>query len=238
MAECGQSSALFRGSRFEVIPNGLDLSRYRPLPPDISRDVLGLPKMKKLIGFGAVRSVLDRRKGFHFLVDSLRALAATHLAHQTEVVIFGSPEPSRPLGLGLRTHYMGNLHDDISLALLYAACDIFVAPSVEDNLPNTLLEAVACGTPCVAFHIGGIPDVVEEGCSGYLADPFDVQDLTRGIVAMLSNPEYLARISKLARDKAEREFSMETVAGRHIALYEELLLQMSTASAAEGRSVS
>jgi glycosyltransferase involved in cell wall biosynthesis len=230
MSKCVQSSSLCKNARVEVIPNGLDTARYRPVHKGICRELLGLPKRKKLIGFGAIKSTQDERKGFQLLADSLRCLASTHAANQTEVVVFGASQPDTPLDLGLRAHYLGTLHDDISLALLYAACDIFVAPSVEDNLPNTLIEAMSCGTPCAAFRIGGMPDLIEHESTGYLARPFDVHDLTRGLVSMLTDDEHLERLSRMARQKAEQEYSLEKIATRHLKLYEDILANHPTPS--------
>lgn len=223
IASCARSSSILQNLRIEVIPNGLDLKRYRPLPSGLCRDLLGLPNKKKLIGFGAIKSTQDKRKGFDFLIQALRALAGTPLAGEAEVVIFGASQPDPPIDLGLRAHFMGTLNDDISLAHLYAACDIFVAPSTEDNLPNTLIEAMACGTPCVAFRTGGIPDLIEHQSTGYLAKPFDVEDLALGMVELLSIEDCLASLSRRARQKAEREYSLEVVAERHRHLYNEIL---------------
>ncbi len=86
---------------------------------------------------------------------------------------------------------MGHLHDEISLALLYSAVDVFVAPSRQDNLPNTVVEAIACGTPTVAFKIGGMPDLIQHQVSGYLALPDDVKDLARGIEWVLEQQPFI-----------------------------------------------
>ncbi|WP_373544557.1 glycosyltransferase, partial [Chamaesiphon sp.] len=93
--------------------------------------------------------------------------------------------------LGFPIRYMGHLHDEISLALLYSAVDVFVAPSRQDNLPNTVVEAIACGTPTVAFKIGGMPDLIQHQVSGYLALPDDVKDLARGIEWVLEQQPFI-----------------------------------------------
>ena len=223
MAECATSSSLFRGKRVEVVPNGLDLTRYRPIPSTTCRELLSLPQGKMLIGFGGVRSTTDARKGFQLLVQCIREISGTPFARQTELVVFGASKPEHSLDLGLQAHYMGNLNDDISLALVYGACDVFVAPSTMDNLPNSVMEAMACATPCVAFRVGGMPDLIDHQSTGYLADPFDIDDVTRGILSILSNVEHLRNLSRQARQKAEEEYSLERIAERHKDSYHQAL---------------
>ena len=129
--------------------------------------------------FGAMGGTNDPRKGFHLLQPALQQVAA--LRHEdAELMIFGASLPENPPDLGMRAHYLGSISDQTKLAELYAAADVFVAPSQQDNFPNTLLEALACGTPCVGFNIGGIPDLIEHQRNGYLARPFEIDDLARG----------------------------------------------------------
>lgn len=225
LAAAARASSLFRDRRIELIHNGLDLTRYKPLPRHIAREVLSLPQERKLIVFGAMSSTTDRRKGFQYLQPALQDLAAQGWHDQAEVVVFGAARPPRAPDFGLPTHYTGQLSDDISLALLYAAADVFVAPSVQDNLPNTVLEALACGTPSVGFDVGGIPDMIEHQQNGYLARPYEPDDLARGIAWVLADDERLARLSHRCREKAEQEFSQELQARRYRALYEDMLTQ-------------
>ena len=100
---------------------------------------------------------------------------------QPELVVFGQSLPAHPPDLGFPIHYSGQLHDDLSLRLLYAAADVFVIPSRRDNLPNTGLEAHACGTPVVAFAIGGLVDIVDHHITVALAKPFDPLSLAAAI---------------------------------------------------------
>lgn len=223
LADCARASSLFRNRRIEVIPNGLDLARYKPLPRHVARELLGLPQEQKLILFGAMFSTIDRRKGFQFLQPALHSLASQGWGSSVGVVVFGAARPRQAPDFGFTTHYTGHLNDDISLALLYAAADVFVAPSLQDNLPNTILEALACGTPSVAFAVGGIPDLVEHERTGYLARPYEAEDLARGIAWVLQDDERRERLSQRCREKAEQEFSLELQARRYRALYEDML---------------
>ena len=115
-----------------------------------------------IVFFGAMSATSDRRKGFHLLLPALQKLSQFQVwQDRLELAVFGASQPINPPNFGFRTHYLGRLNDDISLALVYSAADVFVAPSIQDNLPNTVMEALACGTPCVAFKIGGMPDMIE-----------------------------------------------------------------------------
>jgi glycosyltransferase involved in cell wall biosynthesis len=172
LAECALSSSLFHNARVKVIPNGIALSRFRPIEKKIARDLLSLPMDRKFILFGALSSTSDVTKGFHFLLPAMQELSKNN-ATNTELIVFGSSEPYNAPEFPLKVHYLGVLSDEIAIALLYSAADVFVLPSLQENLPNTILEAMACGTPAVAFNIGGIPDLIEHEYNGYLARPFE-----------------------------------------------------------------
>ena len=224
LAKCASSSSLFRGSRIEVIPNGLDTKRYKPVDKQLAKNLIGLPLDKQIILFGAVSATSDTRKGFHLLMPALQKLSHSQRQDQIELVIFGSSQPSKIPDLGFKVHYLGKLNDDISLALLYAAADVFVAPSIQDNLPNTVMEALACGTPSVAFHIGGMPDMIEHQQNGYLAQPFELEDLAKGIVWILEDNLRWQSLSWSAREKVEQEFTVERQAKTYLKLFEEILV--------------
>jgi glycosyltransferase involved in cell wall biosynthesis len=223
LANCAQSSSLFRGRRIEVIPNGLDLQIYKPIDSHIARQILNLPQDKQLILFGAVRATSDRRKGFHFLQPALHQLSQITQRDNIQLVIMGASAPPHPLNLGFETHYLGTLKDDVSLALAYSAADVFVAPSVQDNLPNTVLEAIACGTPCVAFDIGGMPDLIKHKHNGYLARPYEIEDFAQGINWILDDRERLQKLSEASRAKAEQEFTLTLQASRYRDLFQEIV---------------
>lgn len=223
LAECAKLSFLFRDVRVEVIPNGLDLTQFKPIDKKIAREILGLPLNRKFILFGAMNAASDSRKGFQNLQPALQQLAVNKDTEKAELIVFGSSQPADPPDFGLQTRYLGRLHDDVSLALLYSAADVFVAPSIQENLANTVMEALACGTPCVAFDIGGMPDMIEHRLNGYLARPFEPSDLAAGIAWVLSDDSRCSALARRAREKAEAEFEIQSVAGRYAKLYGELL---------------
>jgi glycosyltransferase involved in cell wall biosynthesis len=225
LSQCAKASALFQNQRIEVIPNGLDITRYQPIDRVTARKILGLPLNKQLILSGALQSTSDQRKGFHLLQPALQALSQAGWCDRAEIVIMGASKPATPVELGLKVHYLGTLGDDISLAMLYAAVDVFAAPSVQDNLPNTVMEAIACGTPCVAFNIGGMPDMIEHQQNGYLARPYDIADFAQGLAWVLAEPSRHQHLCVRSREKAEQEFSLHHQANRYASLFTELLHQ-------------
>ena len=223
MAKCAKESSLFSNRRIEVIPYGLDLDTYRPIDKPIARKLLKLPQDKQLILFLSLRATSDKRKGFHLLQPALQELSQIGWKDKLEIMVVGASPPERSPEFGFKSHYLGTMADDLTLALAYSAADIFIAPSIQDNLPNTVLEATACGTPCIAFDIGGMPDMIEHQQNGYLAQPFQIDDLVRGIIWTLENPERHQNLAHRARAKAEQEFALEIQAHRYQTLFSEII---------------
>ncbi|MBJ6724074.1 glycosyltransferase family 4 protein [Geomesophilobacter sediminis] len=221
MASCAEASSLFREKRIVTLPNGVDEQLFRPIAKDAAREMLSLPQGQKLICFGAM-SARDRNKGFHLLASALRELAA-RWGGDAQLVVFGSLDRVDAVDLGIRTTYRGRIDDDSELALLYAAADVFVLPSLMENLPYAVMEAMACGTPCVAFDQGGVPDLIEPEINGYLARCYEPEDLAKGIAWVLEDNERHRGLSQRARKKVEDEFALSVVAGRYLQLYETVL---------------
>ncbi|PKM82457.1 MAG: glycosyl transferase [Firmicutes bacterium HGW-Firmicutes-14] len=225
LAGCARASSLFSRYRVEVIPNGIDLNIYKPVEKMQARDTLGLPRDKKLILFGAVNSTSDPNKGFQFLEPALRRLSKSGWGEKARILVFGGREPSHKPDLGLPAVYFGTVYDEADLVTLYSAADAFVAPSMQENLPNTVMEALACGTPCVAFNIGGIPDLIKHEQNGYLARPFEPSDLAAGIAWVLSDDMRWDILARSARAKVEQDFALGKVAQQYLRLYSDILKQ-------------
>jgi glycosyltransferase involved in cell wall biosynthesis len=225
LAECTLASSLFKDARVEVIPNGIDTEQYRPIHRQTARELLKLPQDKHLILFGAIGATSDRRKGFHLLQPAMKSLSQSGWQDKIDLVVFGSSQPTTEPDLGFRSHYLGKFGDELSLALVYSAADLFVAPSVQDNLPNTVVESLSCGTPCVAFNIGGMPDMIEHQQNGYLAPAYDIEELARGIAWVLENRDRHQKLCQKARSKAEQEFTQEIQARRYLSLFTEMVSQ-------------
>ena len=207
LADCAKSSSLFKNSDIRVIPYGLDTGTYKPCDRQTAKNILNLPQDRQLILFGALSSTSNKKKGFPLLMQALKQLSNSENSQNWELIVFGASQPKEKLDIDLKTRYMGTLSDDISLALIYAAADVFVAPSVQDNLPNAVMEALACDTPCVAFQIGGMPDLIEHKQKGYLAHPLATEDLAQGIAWVLESRQRWQVLSSRAREKVEQEFT-------------------------------
>ncbi len=221
LKKCAEESVLFRNYHIEVLPNGIDHERFHPMDHAISRKILGLPTNKILILFGAGSATRDTRKGFHLLVDALNKLDYKNLPTDCELIVFGAS--SSKITFPMKANFMGTLQDEISMALLYSAADVFVAPSVEDNLPNTVLESLSCGTPVVAFNIGGMPDMVLHKRNGYLASGFDTTELAEGLKWVVDDHQRWKHLSDAARSTVIESFTLQCSAERYLNIYKEML---------------
>ncbi|HEY9706927.1 MAG TPA: glycosyltransferase family 4 protein [Oculatellaceae cyanobacterium] len=223
IAKCASNSSLFRERPVEVIPFCLDTEQYKPIDQQKARELLNLPQDKQLVLFGALSATKDRRKGFHLLLPALQNLSKSGWRDRIELVVFGSDEPKNPIDLGFKAHYLGSLSDDLSLAQVYSAADVMIAPSIQESFGQTGSESLACGTPVIAFDGTGLKDIVDHQQNGYLVRPFEIEDLAQGIAWVLGDKERHHKLCIQAREKAEREFSLEVQARRYLSLYSELL---------------
>ena len=223
MTECAQASSLFRDLRIETIPFCLDTTAYHPHDKAIARQILQLPQNKKIIVFGALAATSDKRKGFGLLVEAVQKLSSAGLAENTEIAIFGSSVPEKPVDLGFKAHYLGHLNDDLSLSLAYSAGDIMIVPSLQESFGQTASEALACGTPVAAFNATGLRDIVDHEQNGYLAQPYSSEDLARGIAWVLEDDDRHLKLISNAREKAFKKASLHIQAQRYVSLFEELL---------------
>ncbi|MRH79072.1 glycosyltransferase [Spiribacter sp. C176] len=226
LADCVRKSALMRDWPVSVVANPVDTERWKPLEQSLARELLGLPADVPLLLFGAMGGGRDPRKGFDLLLQALEHLRDDTRAQGMELVIFGQRAPQSPPNLGFPIHYTGHLHDDLSLRALYSAADAMVTPSRQDNLPNTGVEAHACATPVIAFHIGGLPDIVEHQRTGYLAKAFDTEDLAHGIawvLAQRATGPIGGLLGQQARERAEARFAAPVVAAQYRAVYEQIV---------------
>ncbi len=231
LAACARSSTLFGKARCEVIPNGIDLERFRPGDRAAARHRLGLAPDRRVVLCGGAGIGRDPNKGLALLVAALASLPEERRA-ALEVLVFGTQPGDRlPVG-AVPLRDLGYVSDEARLAQLYSAADVFVAPSLHENLPNTVMEAMACGTPCVAFDLGGLPDLIGHERDGWLARPAQVRDLAhptqvsdlaRGIAWVLADEARRRALAERARARIEAEFEIGAIARRHAALYREVM---------------
>ncbi len=213
-----RQSVLLQDKHHVVIPNPINTHHYRPLDKQVCQQLLGLDTSHQLVAFGAM-DTSNPIKGADLLLEALHHLKG----QQIELVIFGADTPNNMPHLPFKTHYLGKLTDNASLVALYNAVDVVVVPSRQENLSNVILESLACGTPIVAFEVGGNGDLISHQENGYLARPFDVLDLKAGVEWVLNTPDY-PKLCTHARMHAEAHFSQEVIAKKYITLYEGILL--------------
>lgn len=223
LAAKARESRLFSRLHLEVIPNCLDTTLFAPSDRAAARARFGLPADAVVLLFGALGGRLDRRKGLNLLASALNDLAARARGRLFHLALFGSNDPSQSTDLPFPVTSLGLLTNQCDVARAYAAADVFVAPSLEDNLPNTVMEAASCGLPSVAFRIGGLTDLVAHGKTGYLAEPFNICDLSSGILWVVEDKNRHRDIGVAAREHVIRCYSPAVVAERYASLYAKVL---------------
>lgn len=223
LGELARNSPLLGDFPVNVIPNAIDIELYRPTDKLTARRMLRLPLDRKIILFGALRATSETRKGYHLLQPALRMLGNRATGRDAMTVIVGASQPAEPPDFGMESVFLGTLSDDVSLGLAYSAADVFVAPSTQENLSNAVMESLACGTPVVAFNIGGMPDMIDHRVNGYLAKAFDTGDLANGLEWVMEDNERHAALSDRARRKVVDTFAAPRIALEHLALYEDMV---------------
>ena len=219
LADCARSSVLMHEWPVAVVPYPIGLDRWQPIDQRLARQLLGLPQDCPLLLFGAMGVGNDPRKGIDLLLAALAQLPTEPYLQNLRLVVFGQCMPKVPPQLGYPVHYTGPLHDDLNLRVLYCAADAMVIPSRQDNLPNTGLEAHACGTPVVAFNTGGLPDIVADRVTGALAEPFEPASLAAAIRWVLEDRQRRQQLSAAARSRAEKLWAPARVAGLYAEAY-------------------
>lgn len=224
MQDCVKESFLLSEKPVHLIPNGIDTSVFKPVEKTTARDILNLPLDKKIVLFGGIGGTSSERKGFRYLAEAVDILSNTGDFDNERlcIAVFGASHSSDTEDFPFEVRYLGRLHDAYSLALSYNAADVFVAPSLEDNLPNTVVESLACGTPVVAFNIGGMPDMIEHKVNGYLSEPKGPDSLADGIKWGLDDDDGIPELREASREKALREYALEVQARRYEALFDSL----------------
>jgi glycosyltransferase involved in cell wall biosynthesis len=222
LAKCVNESKLMSNWPVVVVPNPLNTEIFKPMDKKNACTKLNLPNNVPLVLFGALGGQKDPRKGFDLLIEALKYLKHNPKAKRFELAIFGQNKPKSPPNLGFPIHYLGHLSNDIGLRLVYNAADAMVVPSTQEAFGQTASESIACGTPVVAFGITGLLDIVDHKINGYLAKPFDTNDLAQGIDWVLNAKNY-SEICKNAREKTLKEFDYRVVAKKYITLYEKTL---------------
>jgi glycosyltransferase involved in cell wall biosynthesis len=198
----------------DVIPNGLDLEEFAPRHRENVRDLLGIPRDARVLLFVA-EQIGNKRKGFALLTEALARCAGS--IPNLLLLSLGQNRPAVPDGIP--SVHVESVNNDRFLSMVYSAADLFAICSVQDNLPNTVLEAMACGIPTVGTAAGGIPDMVRNGVNGLTVPATDVKALADAISEVLNNSARCAEMGANARRIAVEEYSLELQARRYEQLY-------------------
>lgn len=210
---CTKESALTKNKSVFYIPNILNTSLFKPIEKSIAKQIFNIDPHKKVLAFGAI-SINSPYKGISFLKQALKILSEEGDCNDYVILIFGSGYKKEIADeIPFKTMFLGYLEDKYSTMLVYNAADVFIASSLADNLPTTILESLSCGTPAVAFDVGGIPDLVKHKENGYLAKYKDAYDLSAGIRYCLQNN---------IKGYSLPDFEPTIVLNKHFELFEQL----------------
>lgn len=215
LADLAKSSSLLAGRRIESIPNAVDSSVFHPMDREAARSALGLPQGTPLIFFGAHGALTDWNKGADLWKAALSIAAKDFPVAESVLTGTAGGDGRMPM----RVHGLGVLPPE-RMAMALAAADVAVVPSRMENLPNVVAESLACGTPVAAFAVGGIPEMIRPGETGYLATPHDAEELGRGICELLARG---GSMRTACAAFAREAYAPETVARRHLELYRSVL---------------
>ena len=215
-----EESSLLKEFKVHNIPNPIDQKIFYPMDKQVLKKKMALPADKKIILFAAA-NIADKRKGLSYLIDAMDLFVSNNSA-DFEVLTFGKSDDRFFENTSFKVHSLGILSDTKKIAEAYSASDLFVLPSLEDNLPNTIMESLACGTPVLAFNTGGIPEMIEHKKNGYLADYKSVTDLKNGLDYILTHPKP-AELSENALEKVKNEYNEDVVAQKYKEIYASLL---------------
>jgi glycosyltransferase involved in cell wall biosynthesis len=219
LKETAKRSSLLAPFRIEAIPNPIDTELYAPGNKAASRSKWKIGTEEKVILFGAA-NITHKRKGIAYLAAALNKLKENYPdTGNLRVIIFGKNTGFDIAGIPFRTTALPLIRSRLELVELYTAADVFVQPSLEDNLPNMVMESLACGTPVAAFHTGGLPDLIDHKVNGYLAELRSADDLAAGIYWLLG----AGSAALPARNKVLENFNGANIAGAYGKIYNDLL---------------
>jgi glycosyltransferase involved in cell wall biosynthesis len=224
LTDLTKQASLTRNLKSVCIPNCIDTTFFAPEHKNAVREKLGLPVDKKLILFAGANTQ-DPRKGFVYFKKAMEQYSAQR--QDLEVLIFGKSGNNSFDAFPVPVRYLGKITEPAQMVDVYNAADMIVVPSLEDNLPNTIMEAMACGTPAVGFATGGIPEMIDHLVNGYVADLKSADSLAEGINWVL-NHNTDKSISLAARKKVELTYSEKTVTSQYSDLYKVMLNNKTT----------
>ncbi len=220
LADEARQSALLKGQTVCTVPNPINTHIYCPGDKTTARKCLSLPPNDRIILFVAQRAT-NPNKGMQYLVEACRLLAKQYpdMKEHTTVAVLGGHAEEVTAQLPFRALSLGYVSDEHRIVSIYQAADVFVLPSLSENLPNTIMEAMACGLPSVGFRVGGIPEEIDHRQNGYVADYCSADDLAAGIRWALFEADS-EMVGRACLDKVSHCYSMQHVARQYIEVYE------------------
>ena len=225
LADESRNSHLLKGFEVNVVPNPIDTSVFSPQPVGNAKESLNLPKDKIILLFSAF-TVNEVRKGFNYFKEALHELnnRKPELRDMIEIVVLGSANKNDYNDIPFEVKFPGRLNDINKIVLYYSAADLFIAPSIQENLSNTVMESLACGTPVLAFNIGGMPDMIVNSENGFLVNRVSGDELSRGIQRFIEmDTNSRQRLRENARKKVIDHFSSAHIANQYISIYKKLM---------------
>ncbi|MCR5313218.1 MAG: glycosyltransferase family 4 protein [Bacteroidaceae bacterium] len=220
LRDIAKTGLLTKGHDVLSIPNAINTDLFSPHDKLEARQRWNLPVDKKLMLFGS-QKITDERKGFNYIVEACEIIRKNnpHLAENIGVVVLGGKAEVVETMLPFPVYPISYVSEQKLIVELYNAVDIYVTPSLQDNLPNTIVEAMSCGVPCVGFNVGGIPEMIDHQVNGYVAEYRNSEDLANGMVWTLETERYAA-ISCASREKALATYSEAVVAKQYKQVYD------------------
>ncbi len=209
-----EESPLFSESRIEIIPNSIDTDKYKLLDKHQIRKKLGLEINKKYLFY--VAAYASTVKGYKEFEQTIKEYYKKYGTDNIEILLAGNLPKERNIDLPFKE--LGHVNEE-QIIDLYNASDVTVLSSIEDNLPNVMLEPLSCGTPVVGFKVGGIPDMIEDGYNGYTVELGDIEGLAESINKVLEGDDLYVNCRKYA----EKNLRLDIQAKRYKELYEDLL---------------
>ncbi len=221
LGNSAQQSSLLKNKPISVIPYPINTDIFTPQDKVAARERLGLKQVGKYVLFGAMNALDDQRKGYQYIDKAVKLLASQGHT-DIQLVIFGTSKSFEERNECISIIYLNSINNDAKMIDLYSAADVTVVPSISENLSLVIMESLACGTPVVAFDIGGNPDMIDHKKDGYLATPYSAEEIANGILWVLSNTNE-GNLAYNARQKILDKYSEKTIAEKYIKLYDSIL---------------
>lgn len=223
ISNLAKSSSLIKDKPIFSVPNTIDINKFKRIDKKEAKRKVGFDINKTHILFIS-QKVTDERKGVMYFVEAMNIIKSNYpeKSKNIEVVMLGKNSNQIQLQIPFKTHAIGYVSDEKKIIDIYNAIDVYVTPSMQDNLPNTIMEAMACGVPCVGFNIGGVPELINHGINGFIAEPKNVDSLAEGIISVLSEDIY-KNYSDNCVSKVASEYSYSVIVSKYLEIYKNAL---------------